>query len=151
MVIHDTLIIHDTTVTYLRDTIVVNYYQYDTTVINHYYHDTVIINNYIYDTIYLYRYLHDTIYIHDTLFVGGEGIGDVKMIDAKIYARDGQIVVEGAEGMPVMLYDAVGRLLASRRKDEVHNGTPIQFDVPASGVYLVKVGDWPARRIVMLR
>ena len=131
---HDTVIVHDT-VTIL-----------DTVVITHNYHDTVTINNYIYDTIYL----HDTIYIHDTIFVGGEGIGDVKTIDAKIYARDGQIVVEGAEGMPVVLYDAVGRMLVARRED-THGGTPLRFDVPASGVYLVKVGDWPARRIVMLR
>ena len=131
---HDTVIVHDT-VTLL-----------DTVVITHNYHDTLIINNYIYDTIYL----HDTIYIHDTIFVGGEGIGDVKTIDAKIYARDGQIVVEGAEGMPVMLYDAVGRLLVARR-EETHGDAPLRFDVPASGVYLVKVGDWPARRIVVLR
>lgn len=29
-------------------------------------------------------------------------------------------------------------------REEVHKGTLLRFDVPASGVYLVKVGDWPA-------
>ena len=131
----DTVFIHDTV--YIHDTI------------NNYFHDTV--NNYIYDTIYLNRYIFDTIYIHDTIYVGGNAIDDVMTIDAKIYVHDGQIVVEGADGMPVMLYDATGRLLATRKSEEMHGGTPVQFNVPASGTYLIKVGNYPACKVVVIR
>ena len=114
---------------------------------NHYIHDTTFVNNYIYDTIYIYRYIYDTIYIHDTIYLSGEGIENVALINAKIYQRNGQIVVEGAEGNPVYLYDVVGKLLATKRE----TAQEVLLDVPASGVYLVKIGDAPARRIVVKR
>ena len=66
----------------------------------------------------------------------------------KLYQRDGKIVVEGAEGMPVRVYDAVGREINGKRREE--NGK-MAFAVPTSGVYLVRVGDHPARRIVVIR
>ena len=74
-----------------------------------------------------------------------EGIEDATEDRVKLYQRNGQIVVEGAEGYPVCLYDVVGRLLATRR------GTvqEVLLDVPASGAYLVKIGDAPARCIVV--
>ncbi len=76
-----------------------------------------------------------------------EGIGDVQtIINAKIYQRDGKIVVEGAEGYPVTLYDAVGRRMDAKKED----GT-VELTVPTSGVYLVKIGDLPARRVVVIR
>ncbi|MBQ9418244.1 MAG: T9SS type A sorting domain-containing protein [Bacteroidales bacterium] len=52
-----------------------------------------------------------------------------------------------AEGADVVVYDAVGRPLATRRE-----GTDqCVFDVSASGTYLVRVGNNPARRIVVVR
>ena len=78
------------------------------------------------------------------------GIDDVKTIDAKIYTRDGQIVVEGAEGESVCLYDMTGRLLAARR-EETHGGAPLRFDVPASGVYIVKIGTLAAQKVIIMR
>ena len=69
------------------------------------------------------------------------------MLNVRIYQRNGQIVVEDAEGYPVYLYDVVGRLLATRRDA----AQEVLLDVPASGVYLVKIGDAPARRIVVRR
>lgn len=65
----------------------------------------------------------------------------------KLYQRNGQIAVEGAEGYPVYLYDVMGRLLATRRETVQE----VLLDVPASGAYLVKIGDAPARRIVVRR
>ena len=59
----------------------------------------------------------------------------------------GQIGVEGAEGYTVCLYDVVGRLLATKRE----TAQEVLLDVPASGAYLVKIGDAPARRIVVRR
>ena len=151
----DTIIINiynfDTSIynTYQYDTIIVNNYYYDTVFVTNYYHDTIIVNNYIYDTIYLNRYIFDTVYIHDTIFVpsGQDGIDEVDAINAKIYQRDGQIVVEGAESNTVWLYDVNGRILATKQDDYA----PLHFDVPVSGTYLVKIGNHPARRVVVIR
>ena len=130
---YDTVFVHDTT--YITRE-------------NNYIHDTTFINNYIYDTIYLYRYIYDTVYIHDTIYIQeGEGIDNIALLNAKIYQRNGQIVVEGAEGHPVCLYDVVGRLLATKRE----TAQEVLLDVPVSGAYLVKIGDAPARRVVVRR
>ena len=85
----------------------------------------------------------DTIYIHDTIYL--EGIEDISLQNSKIYQRNGQIVVEGAEGNPVYLYDVFGRLLATKRE----TAQEVLLDVPASGAYLVKIGDTPAQKIVV--
>lgn len=76
-----------------------------------------------------------------------EGIEEATEERVKLYQRNGQIVVEGAEGYPVYLYDVVGRLLATRRE----TAQEVLLDVPVSGAYLVKIGDAPARRIVVRR
>ena len=68
-------------------------------------------------------------------------------INAKIYTSRGQIVVDGAENNMVWLYDVNGRILATKQ-DEY---SPLRFDVPASGAYLVKIGNHPARKVVVIR
>ena len=160
--VHDTTIIHDTSyvnvpypvhdTTIIHDTSYVNvpYPVHDTTYID--VHDTTIVVQTdtltLYDTITITIYdtitLYDTIY--DTIYIDPTGIGDVQTINAKIYQRDGKIVVEGAEGYPVTLYDAVGRRMDAKKED----GT-VELTVPTSGVYMVKVGDLPARRVVVIR
>ena len=148
---YDTIIVNN----YVYDTVIVNNYRYDTVnnyyrdtvVITNYYHDTVLVNNYIYDTIYLNRYIFDTVYIHDTIYITTDGIEGVDGVNAKIYQRDGQIVVEGAEGNAVTLYDVSGRLLATKQDDP----SPLRFDAPASGTYMIRVGRYPARKIVVVK
>ena len=164
---YDTVIVNN----YVYDTVIVNHYYYDTTIVNYYdtvnnyyydtinryyydtviitntYHDTVIVNNYVYDTIYLNRYIFDTVYIHDTVFVDPTGIDDIETISAKIYQRNGQVVVEGAEGNTVTLYDVNGRVLATKQDYDM----PLKFDVPATGTYMIKIGSAPARRVVVIR
>ncbi len=134
----------------------------DTTVYNITYLDTTIVDSTLvpvtdtlYDTIYLTEYFHDTIVIHDTVFVG---IDEVEAISAKIYQRDGRIVVESEGAVSVRVFDVTGRMLthSSALKGIYANvegefGTCSIFDVPATGVYLVKIGDAPARRIVVVR
>lgn len=112
----------------LRDTI------YDTV----YVHDTTIV--YQTDTVFV----HDTIYIHDTIVVGVE---EVDAICAKIYTSHGQIVVDGAESNTVWMYDVNGRILATKQDEH----SPLHFDVPASGTYLIKIGNHPARKVVVIR
>lgn len=128
----DTLFVYDTIYVPVHDTV------NDTTIV--YNTDTL----WLHDTIYLPQYLHDTIYIHDTVVVG---MDDVESVNAKIYLSNGQIVVEGGNGNTVWLYDAVGRLLATKQDTY----TSLRFDVPATGAYLVKIGNHPAHRVVVIR
>ena len=81
------------------------------------------------------------------MYITEESIGDVGAMNAKVYSSQGQVVVEGAEGHPVTLYDAVGRRLATKRDEYML----VRFDVPASGTYLVKIGAFAARRVVVIR
>lgn len=76
-----------------------------------------------------------------------EGIGETAEERVKLYRRNGQIVVEGAEGNVVTLYDAVGRVLATKRDDY----SLLRFDVPSAGTYLIRIGNAPARRVVVIR
>ncbi len=175
--IHDTTYLwqYDTTYidNYIHDTtIVVNWiydttylWQYDTTYIDNYIHDTTIVDNWIYDTtivvdtLWLTQYdtvwltlydtvwLHDTVIVHDTIYITQEGIGDVAESSIKLYQSNGQIVVEGAAGKAVYMYDINGRLLMRRTENEERR----TFDVPVSGAYLIKVGELPARKIVVIR
>ncbi len=97
---------------------------------------------------YTFAVLQDTVLTAFFVVEGSQnGIDGVDTIAANIYVTNGQIVVEGAEGYPVCLYDVVGRLLATRRE----TAQEVLLDVPASGAYLVKIGDAPARRIVVRR
>ena len=97
---------------------------------------------------YTFAVLQDTVMTAYFVREGSQnGVDGVDTISAKIYVNNGQIVVEGAEGYPVCLYDVVGRLLATKRE----TAQEVLLDVPASGAYLVKIGDAPARRIVVRR
>ena len=137
-VVHDTTVVTLTDTLFVRDTLFVG--DGDTLIVYRDIHDTI----YITDTIYIERIVHDTVYITDTVYVG---VDDVQTVNYMLYQQGGQIVVEGAEGSPVTVYDAVGRLLATRRDTY----GPVRFDAPAAGTYLVRVGSAAARRIVIVR
>lgn len=76
-----------------------------------------------------------------------QGIGDVAQDDATVYSSHGQIMVEGAGSSVVALYDVNGRVLAMRHAE----GTPLCLDVPSTGIYLVRIGNAPAHRTVVVR
>lgn len=115
----------------LRDTIYDTVYVHDTTVVNH--TDTL--------------WLHDTVIIHDTVYITQEGIDGVEALTAKVYSSQGQIVVEGANGNTVALFDINGRMIATKQDF----GTAVRFDAPASGTYMIKIGDHAARKVVVIR
>ena len=162
--IHDTIYINNHDTTYIHDTTTVTEYVHDTTYVP--VHDTTVVTEYVYihdtttvteyievhdtvwqtttDTVWLTEYIHDTIYIHDTVYVGIDG---VDALDAKIYSNGGQIVVEGADGNAVTLYDLNGRLLATKQD----YGAPLRFDAPVTGTYMIKIGRHAARKIVVVR
>ncbi|MCR4658911.1 MAG: PKD domain-containing protein [Bacteroidales bacterium] len=141
-----------------RDSVVVNITTVDSLIYNIINRDTVVYNvidsiiwHYVdsdyYDTIYIYDTLHVTVFdtVYDTIQVD---ITDVEEGDeARIYSTGKQIAVEGAQGRMVRLYDAVGRLLATKY-DSIDR---LLFDVPATGTYVVHIEGLPARKIVMMR
>ena len=57
--------------------------------------------------------------------------------DIKVYVNGGHIVVVGAEDAIVQMFDMMGRIVPT--------------DVPSSGVYMVKIGLYPARKIVVIK
>lgn len=165
--VHDTTYInvpvHDTTYITQTDTMTVTEYVpvHDTTYITQI--DTVIMTQYdtitntifdtltVTDTLWLTQtdtlWMHDTIIIHDTIYITQEGIDGVDALNAKVYSSQGQIVVEGADGNTVWLYDINGRVLATKQDDY----TPLRFDAPVSGTYIIKIGLFPARKVVVIR
>ncbi len=96
---------------------------------------------------------------------GTEGIEDIDAANIKVYAADGRIVVEGTTD-EVRVYDMMGRMIthssgthasttATRRSpssnlEEEQNGR-LLFNVPTSGVYLIKVGILPAKKVVVMK
>ena len=75
----------------------------------------------------------------------GEADGDVQ--SPRVYADGRKIVVTGTEGAEVCLYDIMGRRMVTRQEEGGH----VVIDVIGSGVYLVRVGEYPARRVVVVR
>ena len=78
---------------------------------------------------------------------GSAGVEGAEALNAKVYSSHEQIVVEGADGNEVTLLDLNGRQLATKRDCY----TKLFFDVPASGTYLIKIGNHPARKVVAIR
>ncbi len=72
------------------------------------------------------------------VFSNPNGIEEADDEDISVYVRDGHIIVEGADGEAVIVYDIAGRPLPT-----THCPLP-------TGVYTVKVGDRPARKVVVL-
>jgi len=75
------------------------------------------------------------------------GIDGVDAMNVYVRVDNKQIVVEGADGNVVTLYDAVGRVLATKHDDY----SLLRFDVPAAGTYLIRIGNTPVRKIVVVR
>ena len=68
---------------------------------------------------------------------GSQGIDDIATSDIKAYARDGRIVVEGADGQQVFVFNLMGRT--------------IRNEALPTGIYMVKVGNYPARKVAVVR
>jgi hypothetical protein len=64
------------------------------------------------------------------------GIDDLDVMGYRLWVMDGRIIVEGADGETVNVYDLTGRSV-------LNNNLP-------TGVYLVKIGDRPAQKVVVL-
>lgn len=77
-------------------------------------------------------------------FESTQGIEDIDAAEIKIYATEGRIVVEGAEGMEMSVFDQIGREVMKSTQNGDSSLLP-------AGVYLVKVGALPAKKVVVVR
>ena len=76
------------------------------------------------------------------------GIDEVEADGVRITGQRGSIVVEGAEGREVRVYDMLGREVNGKTKSE--KGKVI-LAVPTAGIYMVRVGNLPTRKVAVLR
>lgn len=73
----------------------------------------------------------------DDCIIRAVGIDEVPADAVRVYSRGGDIVVEGADGEAVRIFDITGR---SVRNEALH-----------TGVYIVKIGNRPARKVVVMK
>ena len=161
----DTIFVPDTTLEtiVIYDTTIIPVTIYDTNVVIVPVFDTMVFTIPIFDTVFLQiidttltpihdtLYIYDTILIHDTIFIYDTiltDLDDVIIINAKVYVSHGDIVIEGANADRIMLFDINGRLLGVRRN--VGNEI-VRFDVPASGTYVIKIGNNTTKKVVVIK
>lgn len=75
---------------------------------------------------------------------GDEGIDDISADNIKVYVNGRNIVIEGTLDESVMVYDVMGRTI-------YHDVVRAPITAPAAGVYMVKIGNAKARKVVILR
>ena len=74
-------------------------------------------------------------------------VSEADMENVTIYSTDTRIIVRGAEGKTVNVYDINGRTVSS----EMNASENVEFRMASTGVYLVKVGNAPAKRVLVVR
>lgn len=75
------------------------------------------------------------------------GIEDTPNDNISITAIDGSIIVCGAEHETVSVYDMMGRLVATTAPTR----GDVSVVVPLTGVYMVRVGNLPVRKVVVIK
>lgn len=75
------------------------------------------------------------------------GIEDAVDDNVDIYSADSKIIVKGAENMDIYVYDVNGRVV----RTQANATETVEFTMNTTGVYLVKVGNAPAKRVVVVR
>ena len=98
-------------------------------------------------SIYVFQVTDDVILVAIFAEAEVQGINTVDMNNVVIYSSDTRIFVNGAEGYDVYVYDVNGRVISRQLKA----ADAIEFRMPTTGVYLVKVGNAPAKRVIVVR
>lgn len=75
------------------------------------------------------------------------GVEDVALDNIRVYSTDNRIVVRNAEGQPIRICDIMGREIVS----VTNNESVRTFTMPASGVYIVSIGDKFHQKVVVKR
>ena len=76
-----------------------------------------------------------------------QAIDETDMTNVTIYSAETRIIVNGAEGKSVSVYDINGRTVSTMAVA----GETVEFRMANTGVYLVKVGNAPAKRVLVVR
>ena len=77
--------------------------------------------------------------------VGSNGIDDLNVERCHVFAQGRTIVVDNAMNTPVSVVDMMGRVVYSTKG----NGSNITIPITKCGIYLVKVGNEPAQKIIV--
>lgn len=81
-----------------------------------------------------------------------EAIDDILPADIKVYSFNGRIVVEGADGEEIRIYDIMGRQISTNHSPLPHRLATVQAEQPLNtGIYLVSIGNRPARKVLVIR
>ncbi|MBP5327854.1 MAG: choice-of-anchor J domain-containing protein [Bacteroidales bacterium] len=83
----------------------------------------------------------------EAFFERNTGIEDATAVDFNVYGKDGRIMLQGAEGREVYVFDVNGRML---HHTAVANMTE-SYNAPATGLYIVKVMGVGTKRVVIVR
>ena len=76
------------------------------------------------------------------------GVNDHDFSNVEIYSYGDKIVVNGAEGLSVDIFDATGKLIVrSDHNDSNHS----VFTVQASGLYVVRTGNGVTKKVTIIR
>ena len=97
---------------------------------------------------YTFAVLEDTELIAIFEEEGAQGIDDVDNTDnIRIFSKYDRIHIDGLNGQDVAIYTIDGKTIASLPRATEHVAIP----VTTTGVYIVKIGDHPARKVVVIR
>lgn len=75
----------------------------------------------------------------------GNSVEDDFINDIQIYANNNSVVIQGAEGHSVVIYNIDGRLIAAIDKADYQ----VTRKMPSAGVYIVKIGTSIVRKIII--
>ncbi len=70
-------------------------------------------------------------------------IRDIVENDVKIYSMNGQICIDGCCGCDIKVYDIYGRIISPSCDNKTI--------APTSGIYLIKVGNLPAQKLIVVK
>ena len=76
-----------------------------------------------------------------------EGIEDADMNNVSIFSANSTIYVKGAEGQNIYIYDLNGRTIATK----LNATETMEIPMEQTGVYLVRVGNASAKRVIVMR
>lgn len=85
---------------------------------------------------------------------GTESIDDSVKEDVTVYSLWNRIIIEGVTDEIIRIFDATGRCVAvgdAAGRVSTEGGGCVVVDVPTSGTYIVKIGDHPAKKIMVIR
>lgn len=83
----------------------------------------------------------------NAIFRANVGINTVNELNVNVYSVENNIVVRGAAGYDVYVFDINGRAMAKT----LNAGETAEFRMPATGVYIVRIGDVMTKRVVVVR